>query len=289
MTEPARIPTVELEPEQEIDLARYWQALAARWWLPFLGLAGGIVLGLALALGGSQVWKARAVVYLGQPLSPSGAQVQSLATNPSTVTEIIHSEAAVSRVAAATGLTRGKIRSGATSQPIKGNLAKLGQTPLVAISVKGDPPGKVARAANLLAQIVVAKVSDYPEAKIKTYEDQIAQDETEIANIDRRTTEIQDTLGSLSPSERVSALALLGFAEQRRGIVGQDLRETRQALALAKNVERSRVMQRAVARKTTARSKRNSVVVGGVLGVLLGTVAALLWEPLARRRAASSA
>jgi uncharacterized protein involved in exopolysaccharide biosynthesis len=37
--------------------------------------------------------------------------------------------------------------------------------------------------------------------------------------------------------------------------------------------------------KTTARSKRNSAVVGAFLGLLLGLAAALLWERFARRPA----
>jgi uncharacterized protein involved in exopolysaccharide biosynthesis len=37
--------------------------------------------------------------------------------------------------------------------------------------------------------------------------------------------------------------------------------------------------------KTTARSRRNAVVVAGFLGLLIGLLAALLWEPVVRRRA----
>jgi uncharacterized protein involved in exopolysaccharide biosynthesis len=36
--------------------------------------------------------------------------------------------------------------------------------------------------------------------------------------------------------------------------------------------------------KTTARSRRNSVVVAAFLGLLAGLAAALLWDPVARRR-----
>jgi uncharacterized protein involved in exopolysaccharide biosynthesis len=36
--------------------------------------------------------------------------------------------------------------------------------------------------------------------------------------------------------------------------------------------------------RTTARSRRNDVVVGALLGLLLGIIAALAWEPVAARR-----
>ena len=54
----------------------------------------GVVIGYALSLGGGKVYEAQARVYLGNPFSPNGgATVPSLATNPSTVSEIVRSEA----------------------------------------------------------------------------------------------------------------------------------------------------------------------------------------------------
>jgi hypothetical protein len=50
----------------------------------------GAVLGIALAVSGGSVWRAQTIVYLGQPFAPlGGGQIQSLATNPRTVGEII--------------------------------------------------------------------------------------------------------------------------------------------------------------------------------------------------------
>ena len=57
-----------------------------------------------------------------------------------------------------------------------------------------------------------------------------------------------------------------------------------QQLALAKNVERAQVINPAAATQVTARSARNSALVGGLVGLLLGAVAALLAEPVLARR-----
>lgn len=270
-----------LDAEQEIDLAGYWRALAARWWLPLLGLVGGIVLGYALAFGGEEVWRARALVYLGTPLTPSGAQVQSLNTNPSTVTEILRSDEAIESVARDVGLEPARLRGGVSSQAVRGNVARLGQPPLVAVIVKGEPRRKIAAATNALAEHVVERVSGYADTKIEALKEQKTADEQELERIDARVDEIERALGSLSSAERIAAVSLVGFAEQRRSVVLEDLRTTRQLLALAEDVERARVVEHGVARKTTARSPRNSMLVAGVLGLLLGTIAALLWEPLA--------
>ena len=83
-------PQPEPEGEQEVELGRYAAALAARWWLPLVGLVAGLVAGYLLSVSGGEVYRAEAVLYLGQPFSPAGgAPVQSLATNPRTVGEIV--------------------------------------------------------------------------------------------------------------------------------------------------------------------------------------------------------
>ena len=63
----------DLDAEREVDLGRYADALVARWWLPVLGLLIGVVIGYLLSLGGKDVYRAEATVYVGTPFAPSGA------------------------------------------------------------------------------------------------------------------------------------------------------------------------------------------------------------------------
>src|SRR6266516_4192290 len=129
------------DAEREVDLRAYLNALTLRWWLPAAGLVGGIVIGLLISLGGRQVWTANTTVYLGQPLSPTGAvQIQSDATNPSTVGQIIHSEEALREAARKAGIPVARLRGHVTSRPVAGALTKLGQTPLVLITATGKTP-----------------------------------------------------------------------------------------------------------------------------------------------------
>src|SRR5918992_1997284 len=114
---PSRAPELDLEAEQDVDFRRYWNAVLARWWLPALGLLAGILGGYALALGGGDVYRAEAVLYLGQPFTPNGgASVPGLATNPSTVNEIVHSEAVLQRVAERANMSLGKLRANVSSR-----------------------------------------------------------------------------------------------------------------------------------------------------------------------------
>jgi hypothetical protein len=276
----------DLDAEQELDLGRLWGVVAARWWLPAAGLVVGAILGYLVALGGGATYKAQAIVFLGQPLSPSGnVQIQSLATNPSTVRQIVRSEINVRRVARAVGLPARRLRGTVGVTPISGAIARLGQTPLVAISVKGTPPAKIADAANRFAGIVVSGVSSYVGTKIGALQAQIGQDVVEETALRARIATINAALakkGALSTTEQLIVSGQAAAAEQQLGITQQDESQARQLLSLARNVERSRIVTPAVPAKTSARSSRTSLVVGAFIGLILGVLAALLWAPLLR-------
>ncbi len=285
-------PLPELDAEQEIDLGRYGRLAAARWWLLVAGLAAGAVLGYLVALGGSKVYRAEATVYLGQPFSPNGnAPVQSLATNPRTVGQIVRSEAAVRRAAAKARLRPGQLRGNIASKAVSGVTARAGQTPLVAISVKGRQPRKVAEAANALAETVIEQVSGYVDVKIASFRRQLDAENAQLASIGRRLSTLSAAIENargLSPLDQLVLISQVDNAEQRRGALLDQQSQTQQLLSLAQNVERARVVEPAVAVETTARSTRNSVLVGGAIGLILGILAALLWEPLAGRRRLSA-
>ena len=271
----------DLEAEQEVDLGRYAATVAARWWLPALGLVLGIVFGWLLAVGGEQVYVARAVVYLGEPLLPGGGAVRSLNTNPRTVREIVTSPANLRRIAAQTGTTTAKLRAGISSQPVTtGGAARAVQNPLIAVSVRADQAAVARDAAQLLAERVVDEIDDYAEDKISTLEEQIEAGKRELESLDARMAAAQALArrAGADSTDRLVALMLTGTLAGQRSAVQDDLSSDQQFLALAEDVERPRVLDEAVAQKTTARSKRNSLVVGGALGLLAGLVAALLWD-----------
>src|SRR6266487_921662 len=140
-----------LDEEQEVDLGRYWGALVARWWLPLAGILAGIILGYLVSLGGGQVYQAKAVVYLGQPLSSGGVPLLTLSTNPATVTQIVHAESTLRAVAREAHVPVSALRGQVSATTVSAGTvtaARAGQSPLVTIIVKGKAPGAVTRAAN---------------------------------------------------------------------------------------------------------------------------------------------
>jgi uncharacterized protein involved in exopolysaccharide biosynthesis len=277
----------DLDAEREVDLRSYWDRIAAHWWLLLAGLAVGLVIGYLISLGGSQVFRGKAVVYLGQPLSGSGVQVQSQATNPSTVRQIVTSEATIDSVARRVGLQPSQLRGHISTQAVTGAITRLGQNPLVAITVTGHLRGKVARAANGLATSVVTSpaLASYSQTKISNLRTLVQGEQAALGSLDASTRKLQAALqggSGLSTAEQLILLGQLnGLQTQRLSIVDQ-LTTNQQQLALAEDVEAPQLITRAAATKTTARSRRNTVLVAGLIGLILGGIAALLYEPARR-------
>lgn len=285
----------ELEGEEEVDLSSAWVRLKERWWLPVGGLLAGALIGLALALSGGTTWRAETIVYLGQPFAPlGGGQIQSLATNPVTISEIVRSESVVQDVSDATGIPAAKLRSSISTRELTAEGQLRGINPLMEIAVKGSGPARVEQAANDLAERVVGRVSVYVKDKVALLKEQSASSTAQLAAVNERIQSAQDQQKailadrSLPLEQRLLVTANLNAvittADARRAELQTALFESRQLLNLAEGVESSRVVERAAASKTSARSRRTSLVVGAFIGGLLGTIAVFVAGSVAGRR-----
>jgi hypothetical protein len=277
----------DLDAEESVDLRRHWVAITTHWWLPVIGLVAGVIVGYLISLGGAQVFKAKATVYLGQPLSQGGVQVQSQATNPSTVRQIVTAESTIERVARDAGMRAAQLRGHVSTQAVTGNISRLGQNPLVSISVTGHARRPVQRAANDLARTVVFSdaLGGYANTKIRNLQLQVDQEQAAISLLNRNLKAQQQALGNgsgLSTTERLIALGQINGLQQELVTTTGLLTTNQQQLALAKNVEAPQITTLATSTRTTARSRRNTVIVAALIGLLLGIVAAVLWEPSRR-------
>jgi len=292
--------TVSLDEEQEVDLSSAWQRLKLHWWLPIGGLVVGAVIGIALAVSGGSVWRAQTIVYLGQPFAPlGGGQIQSLATNPRTVGEIIRSESALKRASAISGIPVSRLRSAISTRELVAAGQLRGINPLMEISVKGSGKRKVELAADALSRRVTERVSAYVTEKVTQLDRQVDVSESQLAAVEARieTAQRQQAQLNTDPSIPLSEKLLLNLnlnsvittADARRTALQDDLSEAQQLLNLAENVEKSRVVEPAAASKTTARSSRTSLLIGALIGLVIGAIAALVVDPIAARRRESTA
>ena len=301
MSENRRTGGVDLDAEREVDLRSAWARIKARWWFPVGGLVLGAILGVLVSIGSGDVFKAEALIYLGQPFTPSGGgQIQSLQTNPKTVSEILRSEAATRAAAKAADMSPSGLRGNVTSIPVvqAGQVAR-NFTPLVQIAVRAPTRVKAEKAANSFANTVTTQVVPYVDRKMRLLQQQIANDENQLddigARIDAAIAQQQaanaDPTLSLAEKLLVStnSNATVNAAESRRGSTVADLNSARQLLSLAENVELSRVVQPAVAVRASATSRRNAAAIGALAGLLLGALAAIIADPWLRRRSAATA
>ncbi len=284
-----------VEEEQEVDLSSAWQRLKLRWWLPIGGLVIGAVVGIVLALAAGSVWRAQTIVYLGQPFAPlGGGQIQSLATNPRTVGEIIRSEAALKNASDASGIPVSQLRSSISTRELLAPGQLRGINPLMEIAVKGNGKRKVELAANGLAERVTERVSVYVTEKVALLEKQVERSELQLEEVNERIRVAQEQQTTIIADQSIpldqrllvtsNLNSVITTADARRAAIQDDLFESRQLLNLAESVESSRIVEPATASKTTARSSRSSLLVGALIGLILGTIVALVVDPIAARR-----
>jgi capsular polysaccharide biosynthesis protein len=270
--------SLDPEAEQEVDFGRYWRLIAARWWLVAAAVIAGAIIGYAASLGSSQTYKATATLYLGQPYSASGnVQLQAAQTNPSTVRQIAHAEIVIQKVAAECKAKPGDLRGGISTQNVAGNIAKNGQTPLVTVTIQTKKRKLAACAANGLAQEIVARTSAFAEQKIANFSAQVT-------NFERRINAANDALksGGLTTTDKLVLQIQLSQWEDSK-------LSTSQLLLQARQIEKPSILTGAAASRITARSRRNTVVVAALIGLILGAIGALMWDGVAagfsRRRA----
>jgi hypothetical protein len=256
------------EAEQEVDFARYVRLLGIRWWLLAAGLVAGAVIGYLVSLGGTQVYKATATIYLGQPLTATGnAAVQGAQTNPSAVGQIIHSALVDGIVARKCKTTAGQFRKGISTAVVAGSAnTKTNTNPLVTVTVQTRRAKVAECAANQLADQAVLRLGRYADAKIANLQKEIDADKAAIALI-------QTALSN--PSISVTNKLLLQTNLRTNQV---DLITASQLLQQAKQIERPQVLTGAAAQKITARSRRNTVVIAALIGLILGALAALFWD-----------
>jgi len=260
------------EAEQEVDFAKYVRLLGARWWLLVAGLVVGAVIGYLISLGGTQVYSGTATLYLGQPTSASGnQQLQTLQTNPSSVGTIVHTRQVDQAVSANCNTTVSQFRKGISTKAVTGYLSKNGQSPLVQLTVQAKKAKIAECVANNLAKIVVARLGTFAGGKIALFKAQIASDDNDIKNFQQAISN-----PGISSTDKLILQTTLRSDQQ-------DKIAANQLLLQAEQVELPRTVVGAAAQKITARSRRNTVVIAALIGLIIGAIVALLWEPVSAR------
>ena len=134
----------------------------------------------------------------------------------------------------------------------------------------------------------------YVTEKVALLEAQVEAAELQLEEVNERIRSAQEQQDAIIADQSIpleqrllvtaNLNSVITTADARRAAIQDDLFESGQLLNLAENVESSRIVEPAAASKTTARSSRSSLLVGALIGLLLGAIAALVVDPIAARR-----
>jgi hypothetical protein len=278
------------DAEQEIDLGRVWRSVISRWWLLLIGFVAGAIVGLLVSLGGGKQWKATSEIYLGQPLSASGAQISSPPTSLGLATAYINSLYALRLASKRSGIPVGQLNGKISVKPILGLTGtKIGQpAPLMMLSVTGSKAGKTQIAADSLANLVVAQFQPYPTQKVRILTARLAQESKQIAEINRRLTEAQNAQAALAGSAANAALVanyaqIISTLSNERFAAQDDITAAKQSIAQALGIEAPRIVSPALSANQGGPSRRSGVLIGAIIGLVIGLLVAIFWDPVARQ------
>jgi len=286
-------PAADLEAERDVDLRSWLEALRSRWWIAVAGLVVGAVIGGVYSLSRGSTFVATAFIAPGQAFNPSGSSpVLTYLTSQAAINKLATSAGALEYASAKSGVPLGKLRGAVSTSAINQQTGASQSSStqrnavLVAIQVQLDKKTKAERAGNAIASYIKNETtSAYVKHSIQIYE-------TLIKNLTQRQVTSQARVSSLTQAAKQPGLSLdqqlllaiqLDQAQATLGQTINSLETTRQQQLLAQQVEQTQIIQAAKAEKTTARSRRNSVVVGAVIGVLIGAIVAIVVGLRARR------
>ena len=278
------------EAEREVDLRRIWAGVRRQWWIVAAGVAAGIVLGALYSVSGGTLYEATARIAPGQAFNPGGNQpVQTYLTNLDAINSIATSEAAIQEAAAKLGLPPAKLRghvsvSGVT--PLGGGTTNPRSTVLIEITVRQNKKKRAEDAADTIAEIVrETTTSRYVRESLSSYATRIQNYKTRITSLRQRIAALDAGLGQpgLSLNDKLLLAIQLDQAQATLGQTIDTLTTAQQQQILAEDVMRTQIIQEAKAKRTTARSRRTSIIVGAVIGLIGGLIAAIIVDRRANR------
>ena len=203
-------------------------------------------------------------------------------TNPRAISLIVSSAAAQDEAAAKADMRAAALRGNVSVAQVgtATGASAARATPLISLTVTGTHSSTTAAAANALATIVVAKTTaPYVGVKIRTFQTPLDSVDVQLQSVKTllAATQAAETAAkNLDPLQQLVIVSQEDNAETRLGnLIGQQ--ETlQQQLAFSKEVESAEIVVPARSLKASAHSRNASLVVGALIGLILGAIAAVV-------------
>jgi hypothetical protein len=293
--------TPPVQPAGEVRVTEYVRRAARRWYvIVFAVVAAVLLVFLHGVSGATKQSAATATVYLGQPFSPGGASVLTSTplSNPSISIQFVTAPQQIAAAAKAAGIDHRSLRShvsvlasggaGSGSKAVTG-----GGPPTITITVEGPwTRVKVQKVANALAQALINFANRYTDLKTKLVSERVKQEKSQLAVAEEVEARAHENLriiaqSDAAPLDKVAAsspfVTDLSTAADQIGALTASLTDDQVALVATRDIESASFISRASGHRVSATTRRNSLVIAAMVGLIVGIGLALAWEALSAR------
>jgi hypothetical protein len=294
--------TPPVQPAGEVRVTEYFRRAMRRWYVIVFSVVAAVLLVFLHGVSGATKQSAAsASVYLGQPFTPGGASVisQTPLSNPSISIQYVTAPRQIAAAAKAAGIDHRSLRShvsvlasgGAASAA--GKAATGGGPPTISIAVEGPwTRAKAQTAANTLAQSLLNFANRYTSLKTKLIASRVKLEKSQLATQLQVQKQARRNMAIIAasntdPLSKVAAespfVTDLSTAADQIGTLTVNLTNDQVALVATKDIESAQFISQASGHQVSAATRRNSLVIAAMVGLIIGVGLALAWEALSSR------
>lgn len=284
-------------------MTEYFRRAMRRWYVIVLSVVAAVALVFLHGVSGAtKQAAATASVYLGQPFTPGGASVLTTTplSNPQISIQYVTAPQQIAKAAAAAGIDHRSLRkhvsvlaSSPAGSGAAGKASTGGGPPTISINVEGPwTRGKVQTAANSLAQSLVAYANRYTTMKTNLIAGRVKTEQAEMQVLKEVQQRAHTNLAAIdsssaAPLDKVAAsspfVSDLSSAADQIGTLTLNLTNDQVALVAARDIESSQFISHAVGHSVSAATRRSSLIIAAMVGLIVGIGLALAWEALSVR------
>jgi hypothetical protein len=296
--------TPPVQPAGEVRVTEYARRAARRWYVIVVAVVAAVLLvflhGVSAATKQSA---ATASVYLGQPFGPGGSSVlaNTPLSNPTISITYVTAPQQINAAAKAAGIDHRNLRSHVSVLSSGGGGGGTGAkaatggggAPTITITVEGPwTKQKVEVATNTLAQQLIAFANRYTTLKAKLINHRIAIEQAQIKTFTEAEQQAQKNIkaidnSSARPLDKVAAespfVSDLETAASQIASLTDSLTNDEVSLVAAHDIESASFISRATGHGVSAATRRHSLIIAAIIGLIVGIGLALAWESLRMR------
>jgi hypothetical protein len=286
-----------------VRVTEYFRRAARRWYVVVLAVVAAVALVFLHGVSGATKQSAAtASVYLGQPFTPGGASVLTSTplSNPAISIQYVTAPQQIATAAKAAGIDHRSLRkhvSVLSSTPAgaggTGKASTGGGPPTITINVEGPwAPAKVQTATNSMAQSLITYANRYTTLKTSLIARRVATEKATMKTLQEVQMRAHENLNAIdassaAPLDKVAAsspfVSDLSSAADQIGTLTLNLTNDQVALVATRDIESSQYISRAVGHKVSAATRRSSLIIAAMVGLIVGVGLALAWEALSVR------